>query len=196
MRHQSFTALFIPIVFLATLAPTLAQDLPPQPKEGAKVCVAIVGNASTQPALVERLTERLTKSLKSNNVRAVTMDSRTTTNRDLRPTEENGSESRESGCDYILLTQISATHNSLIDPHGSTVSIGRPAPDIDASNPDMRRNPFGRDIAQMNFSLFRNGRFKPVLDSHLPAQSSENVADSFLLLMDRVANRVAHEVKK
>ncbi len=69
---------FCSLLLLAVPSTLIAQDLPPQPKSGAKVCVATVGNASTTSAFVERMTDRLTTSLKQNKINAVTMDSRTT----------------------------------------------------------------------------------------------------------------------
>jgi len=73
MRLPRF-AVLCSLVFQA-VASTMAQDeVAPQPKNEAKVCVATVGNASTAPAIVERLTERLTRSLKQNKINAVTMD--------------------------------------------------------------------------------------------------------------------------
>ena len=98
--------------FLALLALTplslraWQHDTPPHAQKVAKVCVATVANASTTSAFVERMTVRLANSLGENKVDAVKMDSRTTTQRKLQPTRENGEESRKKECDYILLTQI------------------------------------------------------------------------------------------
>jgi hypothetical protein len=56
--------------------------------------------------------------------------------------------------------------------------------------------PVYRENLQINIALFRTGRYKPVLDTRIPAQPSANVSDSFLLAMDREANRVSHELNK
>jgi DNA-binding transcriptional regulator YbjK len=82
------------------------QALPPQPGKGQAICVAVVANAGAKSAFVERMTERLTKSLKDNKLKALMMDSATTPQRKLEPTAENGEESRQKDCDSILLTQI------------------------------------------------------------------------------------------
>src|SRR5260370_20244527 len=65
------------LLLVLTLAPiaTWPQDLPSPPKAGGKVCVATVSNVSSRSALVERLTERLSNSLKDNKISALAMDS-------------------------------------------------------------------------------------------------------------------------
>jgi hypothetical protein len=73
----------------------IAQDLPAQPKSGAKVCVANLLNASTTSADGDRLTERLTRSLKQNKMNAVMMDSRTTNKHPLELSIENGEEAKQ-----------------------------------------------------------------------------------------------------
>jgi Skp family chaperone for outer membrane proteins len=60
--------------------------------ENPKVCVAMVANASTVSASLERLTERLAKNLKRSKVEAVAMDSSTAMERKLRPTRRNTEE--------------------------------------------------------------------------------------------------------
>ena len=48
------------LVFAAPL-PALPQDIPSHPKPGGEVCVATVSNMSARAALVDRLTERVSK---------------------------------------------------------------------------------------------------------------------------------------
>lgn len=73
--HLSHFAVSCGLSFLALTSTMKAQDeLPPQPKSGAKVCVATIGNASTSSVLVERLTERLKKGLIQNKINVVSME--------------------------------------------------------------------------------------------------------------------------
>jgi len=53
-----------------------------------------------------------------------------------------------------------------------------------------------RENLQVSFAVFRVGRFKPVLDTQLKAQPSGDVSDTLVQAMDRVANRVSHELRK
>ena len=57
--------------------------------------MAVVANASAKSAFVGRMTERLTKSLKDNKLKALMMDPRTTAQRKLEPTAESGEESHQ-----------------------------------------------------------------------------------------------------
>ena len=77
-------------------------EIPSQPKAAATICVAMLANASTTAALVERLTERLTRSLKQNKVNALMMDSRTTDKHPLQLSPVNGEEAQQKDCDYVL----------------------------------------------------------------------------------------------
>src|SRR6266852_3291828 len=90
--------LFCPVLLLAQSGS--------RESENPKVCVAMVANASTVSAFLERLTERLAKNLKRSKVEAVAMDSSTTMERKLRPTRQNAEEADDKQCDYTLLTQI------------------------------------------------------------------------------------------
>ena len=187
------TLLFVTPVFVAA-----SQDeIPSQPKANGRVCVALVSNASATPALLERMTTRLTKSLKEDKVDALIMDSRTTTGHQLQPTVENGNEARDKECDYILLTQIVDPGTRPFQPQGPEISIGGRVPSIDASDPlGGSSGPVYRENLQIGFAMFRIGRVKPVLDTVLKDRPSANVSDSFVLAMDREANRVSHELKK
>lgn len=177
-------------VFLAA-----AQDeIPDQPKRNGRVCVATVGNASEPSAFVERLTARLTQNLVQNKVNALSMESRTTTDRELHLTKQNGEEAKDKQCDYILLTQIYSPATRPNEPQIPAISIGGRAPSVDAS--DTLSPPVYRDQLKIAFALFREGRLKPVLDTALLQESSANVSDSFLPAMDREANRVSHDLKK
>jgi len=169
-----------------------AQDLPPQPKSEAKICVATVANASTTRAFVERLTKRLTESLKQNKIKAETMDSRTTDKHPLELSTDNGDEAKQKECDYILLSQIRDPRQHPLEPQLPEISIGGRVPRVDASDP----SPVYRENLQVAFALFRIGRFKPVLDTVVLERPSANASDTFLPAMDHEANRVSHELKK
>jgi hypothetical protein len=186
-------AVLCSLAFLAVASTIVAQDeIPSQPKSGAKVCVATVGNASTTSAFVERLTERLTRSLKQNKVNAVTMDSRTTDKHPLQLSTDNGEEAKQKECDYVLLSQIRDPRQHPLEPQLPEISIGGRVPSVEASDP----RPVYRENLQVAFALFRMGRFKPVLDTVVLEGPSTNVSDTFLPAMDHEANRVGHELKK
>jgi len=191
MRARLFAFLIV-LILAPVYVPAWQDEIPSQPKSDGKVCAAIVSNASTTSAFVERMTARLTKSLKENKINALMMDSRTTTGRQLQPTIENGHEARDKECDYTLLTQIVDTREHPFDPHGPEISIGGRVPSIDASD----SRPVSRENLQVSFAVFRVGRFKPVLDTQLRAQPSGDVSDTLVQAMDRVANRVSHELRK
>jgi hypothetical protein len=185
------------LTVLAVAHAMIAQDLPPQPKSGAKVCVATVANASTTRAFVERLTERLTESLKQNKINAVTMDSRTTDRHPLELSTDNGEEVKEKECDYVLLSQIGDPRQHPLEPRPPEISIGGRVPSVDASDPlGGSSGPVYRENLQVAFALFQIGRFKPVLDTYVLERPSANVSDTLLPAMDHEANRVGHELKK
>ena len=168
-------------------------EIPPQQKSNGKVCVAVVGNASAQSAFVERMTARLTQGLAENKIDAVTMDSRTTAGRQLQPTEKNGNEARDKQCDYLLLTQIVDRKAHPLEPHGPEISIGGKVPSVDASDSS---GELYRDNLQINFALFRLGRYNAVLEASHNARPSGNVSDNLVQAMDGEANRVSRELKK
>jgi hypothetical protein len=184
--------------FLAIASTMIAQDeIPSQPKSGAKVCVATVGNASTTSAFAERLTERLTRSLKQNKIDAVSMDSRTTDKHPLELSTDNGEEAKQKECDYVLLSQIRDPRQHPLEPRAPEISIGGRVPSVDASDPlGGSSGPVYRENLQVAFALFRIGRFKPVLDTVVLERPSGNVLDTLLPAMDHEANRVGHELKK
>jgi len=178
------------LISLAIAATT--QDLPPQPKIGAKVCVATVANASSTSAFVERLTDRLTKSLKQDKFDAVALDSSTSDKYPLQLSTENGGQAKERECDYVLVSQIRDSRQHTLEPQPPQISIGGRVPSTDASDP----SPVSRNNLQVAFALFRIGRFKPVLDTYVLDRPSANVSDTLVAAMDHEANRVGHELKK
>ena len=196
MRVSRFS-IFCGLGFFAVASTMVAQDeLPPQPKSGGKVCVATLENASTSPAFVERLTDRLTKSLKQNKINAVIMESRTTDKYPLELSTENGEESKQKECDYVLLSQIHDPRQHPFEPQAPEISIGR-RPSIDASDPmEGSSGPVHRENLELAFALFRIGRFKPVLDSYVQERPSANASISLFPAMDEEANRVGHKLKK
>ena len=196
MRPPCFSVL-CSLLVLAPSPAMIAQGLPPQPKVGAKVCVAVVANASATPAFVERLTERLSRSLKQNKINAVTMHSVTTDKYPLQLTTDIGEEVKKSECDYVLLSQIRDPRQHPLESQPPEISIGGRVPSVDASDPlGGSSGPVYRENLQLAFALFRIGRFKPVLDTHVLERPSGNVSDTLLSAMDREANRVGHELKK
>jgi hypothetical protein len=163
----------------------------------AKVCVAVVSNASAVSADLDRLTERLVKSLKRNKYDAVAMDSSTTMNHTLQPTRENKDEADDKQCKYTVLTQI--VENRAHPAAAPTRRPGGPiVPDLDASatQPGPGSTPPYREEMQINFALFRERRVDPVADTSIFQQASASVSDTFMAAMDRVASRVSHEMKK
>ena len=161
------------------------------------MCVATVSNMSARPALLDRMTERLTKSLRDNKISAVTMDSTTPSERKLHPTRENGEEAKSKECDYILLTQIVDPKAHPYEPQMPQISIGGKVPSLDASDPlGGSSGPVYRDNLQISFTLFRTDRFKPIVDTVILAQPSGNASDNLLSAMDRESNRIGHELKK
>ncbi|HWY22364.1 MAG TPA: hypothetical protein VNX26_14150 [Candidatus Acidoferrum sp.] len=174
-----------------------SQDLPVRPKPGATVCVATVSNSSARSALLDRLTERLAKDLRDGKIKALAMDSSTTSEPKLHPTRENGEEAKSRDCDYMLLTQIVDPKTHPFDPQSPQISIGGRVPSVDASDPmGGSSGPVHRDNLQISFALFPMDRIKPVLDTVILAQPSGNASDSLLSAMDRESNRVASEMKK
>jgi len=177
-------------VVLSLPFPAVAKDK--STDDSKKVCVAVVANASTTSAFVEQMTERLLKSLKQDKVDAVGMDSRTTTHYPLEFSKENGEESRQKQCDYILLSQIRDPRQHPFEPRLPEISIGGPVPSTDASDPSASARP----NLQVAFALFHSGRFKPIVETYVLDRPGPNAADTLWLAMDREANRVRSELKK
>ena len=168
-----------------------------QPEVRTKVCVALVSNRTTTPLFEERMTERLSKDLIHDKLVAVTMDSVTTGDRELHPTLANGEELKRQECDYLVLTQVASPKASLTEPRIPSISIGGRAPSTDASDPmGGQSGPVYRENLEIDFALFRPGKLSALMNATILAQPSANVSDSLMLAMDRVANRVSHELKK
>lgn len=187
-------------VFAVLLFPSRAAPQPQSspPSTGARVCVAVINNHSARSLFVERLTERLVQSLTRSKVKAVAMVSSTTGDRTLHPTAENGDELERLDCAYLMLTQVTDPKNH--DPTElppPQVSIGRKAANTDASNPPAgQTGPVYRENVEVNFALFRTGTLKAMLDTRILDEASGNVSDSLMQAMDRVGNRISHELKK
>ena len=160
------------------------------------ICVAQVANASTTQADLGRLTERLVNNLHHSKLQAQSMDSSTTMDRKLRPTIQNGNEAKEKNCDYTLLTQI---FESRLHPAAPVTypRDGARVPSVDAADPmGGQSGPVYRENMQINFALFRLSRPDPITDTYILERASANVSDTFLGAMDRIANRVSHDIKK
>ncbi len=143
------------------------------------------------------MTERLARGLSDKTVRAVVLDSRTTSDRNLHPTLQNSEEIKSKECDYLLLTQVSNPRFHPTDLGTPQISIGGKVPSVDASDPLAGQSgPQRRDNLEINFALFRPGNPKAVLDTRILDRPSANVSDSLMQAMDREASRIQHEIKK
>jgi hypothetical protein len=143
---------------------------------------------------VERLTERLAKNIKSSQVEAVAMDSSTTKERTLRPTRQNTDEADDRQCDYTLLTQIVETRARPAAPQTSP-RVGATVPSVDAADPlSGSSGPVYREELGIAFARFRTSRHDPVFNAVVLETASANVSDTFPAGMDRIANRVSHDV--
>jgi hypothetical protein len=195
--YQSGRILLLAVLFL------LASAVPSSPKESSdtqvrpKVCVAVVSDRTATVLFVERMTERLTKSLVENKLAAVAMDSATTDDRELHPTLANGEELKRRECDYLVLTQVTDPKAHLTEPRVPSITIGGKVPSTDASDPlGGQSGPVYRDSLEIDFALFRSGKFAAMMNTKILDRPSANVSDSLVQAMDRIANRVGHELKK
>jgi hypothetical protein len=175
----------------------LSAQSEPHPSTIPKVCVATVANASTVSASLDRLTERIVKRIQRGKVDAVAMDSSTTMRPQLRPTRQNSDEAEDKQCDYTLLTQIVETRAHPAIPQTRNPRPGASVPSIDASDPlGGQSGPVYREEIEITFALFRPSHYDPIVDTYILERASANVSDSFLAGMERIANRVSHELKK
>ena len=181
---------------------TLALSFPSWSKEQPKsevrhkVCVAGISNRTATSLFEERMAARLAKSLVQNKLAAVTMDTSTTNDRELHPTVENGNEMKRQECDFVLLTQVRDPKRDLTEPRMPPVSIGGRVPSTDASDPmGGQSGPVYRDDLEIDFALFRAGSFDATTNASILEKPSANVSDSLVQAMDRIANRVAHDLK-
>jgi len=189
---------FLPFIFLlASISLACSQELSSQPEIGRKVCVAGVNNRTGKSLFVERMTERLARSLGESKLNSVVMDSATTSDRELRPTLQNSEELKRRECDYLVLTQVADPKSRPTEPVIPPISIGGKVPSVNASDPlGGQSGPQYRDPLDVNFAVFRPGSTKPVLNSRILDQPSGNVSDSMMQAMDREANRIGRELKK
>ena len=170
-----------------------------QPKSEVrlKVCVAGISNQTATSLVEERMAARLTRSLEQNKLAAVAMDSLTTNQRELRPTFQNGEEMKRQECDYVLLTQVRNPRTDVTRPRIPSVSVGGRVPSTDASDPmGGQSGPVYREELEIDFAVFRAGQFDPATNTSFNERPSGNVSESLVQAMDRVANRVAHDLKK
>lgn len=166
------------------------------PSERPKICVATVANASTVSADLQRMTERIVKSLKRNKLDAEAMKSSTTMDRRLHPDGDNVEEAEDKSCDYTLLTQIVETRQHPAAPPGRGGGLAVPSVDASDTRPGSTSEPAAREEMEISFALFQGSHHEPLVDTSVFEAGSASVSDSFLPGMDRVANRVSHELKK
>ena len=115
--------------------------------------------------------------------------------RKLRPTRRNTEEADDKQCDYTLLTQIVETRAHPAAPQTARRD-GAIVPSVDAADPlGGNSGPVYRENMQIAFALFRASHYDPVLDTSILERASANVSDTFLTGMDRIANRVSHDLK-
>ena len=169
-----------------------AQEVSAQPGSGAKVCVAIISNRTTTALLEERMAARLAKEISDKKLSGMALESRTTDDRELRPTLENSREMKEKDCEYLVLTQVADQRIRSTVLRTPENSIGGRPPSTDASD----SQPVSRDNLEINFAVFRPGNPKPVVDGKFFDRPSSNSADSLMQAMDREGTRINHELKK
>jgi hypothetical protein len=197
MRRQSRLSLASLFAVLAFNIPAAPKQLSSQPSSGGRVCVAVINNRTAKSLFVERMTERLVRDLTESKIKAVAMDSSTTSDRALHPTVENGEELKNKECDYLVLTQISDPKDRPTELHLPEISIGGKEPSVDASDPlGGQSGPQYRNNLEVNFAVFRPGTLKAKVDARILAQPSGNVSDSLMQAMDGVANRIGRELKR
>ena len=194
MQKFGFALLSLPLAALVLSCPASAKE-PPKSEVSFRVCVAGISNRTATSLFEERMQGRLAKGLGQNKLAAVTLDSLTTDDSALHPTVANGSEMKSHECDYLLLTQVRDPKRDLTTPRVPPISIGGRVPSTDASDPLGGESVY-RDNLEVDFALFRAGKFEAETDASIQAQPSTNVSDSLMQAMDRVANRVAHDLKK
>jgi hypothetical protein len=187
---------FLPALLILLCPALLPAQSRSRESKPPRVCVAIVDNASAVSAYVERLTERLVKNLQRGKVEAVAMESSTTKERTLRPTRQNTDEAEDKQCNYTLLTQIVEIR---ADPAAqqTTKRDGATVPSLDAADPlSGSSGPVYLEDMEIAFALFRASKYDPILDTFVLEPASASVSETFLAGMDRIANRVSHDVKK
>src|SRR5205814_9121754 len=69
-------------------------------------------------------------------------------------------------------------------------------PRLDASDPmGGQSDPVYRENEQISFALFRPYHNDPMMDTYVLERASANGSDTFQMAMDRIANRVSHDLK-
>jgi hypothetical protein len=121
LREYGFAVVLLVAVCLFPLQATSQQS--EHTGSEAKVCVAIVSNRTATSLLEERMTARLAKAISDKKFSAVAIDSRTTDNRELRPTLENSHEIKEKECDYLVLTQVSDPRDHPTELHSPQIRL-------------------------------------------------------------------------
>jgi hypothetical protein len=196
MRQPARLFLWVSSILLVSSLSSWSKEQP-KSETRLKVCVAGISNRTATSLFEERMAARLTKSLEENKLSAVAMDSLTTNDRELRPTVANGEEMKRQECDYVLLTQVRNPKTDVTDPRMPPITIGGRVPSTDASDPmGGQSGPVYRDQLEIDFALFRAGKFDATTNTSILERPSANVSDSLVQAMDRVANRVAHDLKK
>lgn len=183
-------------LFLTVLSPALLGQSTPSKPPAPKICVAGVANASTVPADLGRLADRLAAGLKRNKFEAVTMDSGTSMNHRLQPTRDNSDEADAKQCDYTVLTRI--VENRAHPAAPPTARAGGPiVPSIDAADTmGGMSGPVYRERMEIDFALFRSSRADALVDTSIFETASAGVSGTFQSAMDRIADRVTHEIRK
>ena len=196
MRHVDRTLRWISLFSLLVALPGWCKGSP-KSETAVKVCVAGISNLTATSLFEERMAARLTKSLQQNKLGAVAMDSATTDSRELRPTVANGNEMKRQECDFVLLTQVRNDNTNVTNPSVPAIRIGGRVPSTDASDPmGGQSGPVYREQLEVDYALFRAGKFNAETNGSMLERPSGNVSDSLVQAMDRVANRVAHDLKK
>ena len=185
------------VVYLATvcLVPSHATS---QQAAGAKVCVAVINNHTTDLLSPDRMTARLVKAVTDKKVSAVAMDSATGDSKNLNPTLENSEEMKSKDCGYIVLTMVTGSSQHAVPSTDAGISIGHArVPSTDASDPlGGQSGPVYRNELEINFAVFRAGNPYPILDTQILDRARANASDSLMDAMDREGNRVRHGLKK
>ena len=187
----------VSVVYLATVC-LFSLQATPQQSAGAKVCVAVINNHTTELLSPDRMTARLVKAVTDKKLSTVAMDSATGDARNLRPTLENSEEMKGKDCDYIVLTMVTGSSKYGGPASDAGISIGRArVPSIDASDSmGGSSGPVYRNEVEINFAVFRAGNPYPLLDTQMLERGRANASDSLMDAMDREGSRVRHELKK
>ena len=187
----------VSVVYLSTVC-LFSLQATPQQSAGAKVCVAVINNHTTELLSPDRMTARLVKAVTDKKLSTVAMDSATGDARNLRPTLENSEEMKGKDCDYIVLTMVTGSSKYGGPASDAGISIGRArVPSIDASDSmGGSSGPVYRNEVEINFAVFRAGNPYPLLDTQMLERGRANASDSLMDAMDREGSRVRHELKK